>query len=98
MHHPDCDVNDRNIEGIRKPCNCGASPSAATAPEQVQTPGVGSVAAGSPERAFAELFEQARRSPHYWCEAIELCTTKKHRMSLAREIAEIVKAAQENKD
>ena len=22
MHHPDCDVNDPNIEGIQKPCNC----------------------------------------------------------------------------
>jgi hypothetical protein len=22
MHHPDCDLNDPNIEGIRKPCNC----------------------------------------------------------------------------
>lgn len=30
MHHPDCDVNDPNIEGIQKPCNCppgwGATP------------------------------------------------------------------------
>lgn len=22
-HHPDCDVNDRNPDGILKPCNCG---------------------------------------------------------------------------
>ena len=22
-HSPDCDVNDINPEGIRKPCNCG---------------------------------------------------------------------------
>ncbi len=24
-HHPDCDVNDVNPDGIVKPCNCGAS-------------------------------------------------------------------------
>lgn len=23
-HNPDCDVNDVNVEGIKKPCNCGA--------------------------------------------------------------------------
>lgn len=23
VHDPDCDVNDVNPEGIRKPCNCG---------------------------------------------------------------------------
>jgi hypothetical protein len=22
-HHPDCDVNDINPDGIKKPCNCG---------------------------------------------------------------------------
>jgi hypothetical protein len=22
-HLPDCDINDRNPDGIRKPCNCG---------------------------------------------------------------------------
>lgn len=25
-HHEYCDVNDKNIEGIKKPCNCGAVP------------------------------------------------------------------------
>lgn len=24
-HNPDCDVNDFNLEGIKKPCNCGAA-------------------------------------------------------------------------
>lgn len=24
-HNPDCDVNDQNPDGIRKPCNCRAT-------------------------------------------------------------------------
>ena len=31
MHDADCDVNDYNPDGIRKPCNCGAHRDAAAA-------------------------------------------------------------------
>jgi hypothetical protein len=31
-HNPDCDVNDINPDGIKKPCNCGAQNSSAAAP------------------------------------------------------------------
>lgn len=37
MHHPDCDINDTNIEGIRKPCNCGAATLVESAPESRPT-------------------------------------------------------------
>ena len=48
------------------------------------------------KQRFAELFARARQSEHYWLEAIELCETQKQRMSLAREIAGLAKAAASN--
>jgi len=53
------------------------------------------VVAGS-KAALAQLFARARLSEHYWLEAIDLCETKKQRRSLAREIAELAKAAASN--
>ena len=29
IHNPDCDVNDINPDGIKKPCNCGVAPKCA---------------------------------------------------------------------
>ncbi len=51
---------------------------------------------GGSKAALARLRACARLGEHYWLEAIELCKTKKQRMSLAREIAELAKAAASN--
>jgi hypothetical protein len=48
MHSPDCDINDPNIEGIRKPCNCGAATGAERAPESAAPLCAFPVATGSP--------------------------------------------------
>jgi hypothetical protein len=53
--------------------------------------------ASGTRRSVSEMFERAKLSEHYWLEAIELCETRKHRRSLAQEIAKLAKAARSNK-
>ena len=47
MHLPDCDINDPNIEGIRKPCNCGAATLVEGVPESRPTAARCAVTTGS---------------------------------------------------
>jgi hypothetical protein len=65
MHHPYCDVNDQNIEGIRKPCNCPPGWSALPALEPAGPASSLAVATGwvpvsSAERLVAAWLERAK--------------------------------------
>ena len=85
MHHPDCDINDPNIEGIRKPCNC--PPGWSGGPTTDTAGPVGSLGVVGGSAATVEVVEAFKRLHGAWLLA-------SHRSDMNEQMDALAKALQ----